>query len=41
MRMGMALQSGVSEMEINPLLVDGQRIAAVDLLVIPAAEDHA
>lgn len=41
MRMGMALQSGVSEMEINPLLVDGQRIAAVDLLVIPAAQAYA
>lgn len=38
MRMGLALQSGVSEMEINPLLVDGHRIAAVDLLVIPLSE---
>lgn len=38
MRMGMALQSGVSEMEINPLLVDGQRITAVDLLVIPPSK---
>lgn len=38
MRMGLALQSGVAEMEINPLLVDGHRIAAVDLLVIPLSE---
>ncbi|WP_291934018.1 acetate--CoA ligase family protein [Limnohabitans sp.] len=40
MRMGLALQSGVAEMEINPLLVDGHRIAAVDLLVIPLSEDN-
>ena len=37
-RMGLALQSGVAEMEINPLLVDGHRIAAVDLLVIPQSK---
>jgi acyl-CoA synthetase (NDP forming) len=37
MRMGLALQYGVQEMEVNPLLVDGTRIAAVDLLVIPKA----
>lgn len=38
MRMGLALQTGVAEMEINPLLVDGNRMAAVDLLVIPTSE---
>jgi acyl-CoA synthetase (NDP forming) len=35
MAMGLALQDDVAEMEINPLLVDGERLAAVDLLVIP------
>jgi acyl-CoA synthetase (NDP forming) len=37
MRMGLALQHSVQEMEVNPLLVDGTRIAAVDLLVVPKA----
>lgn len=37
-RMGSALHASVQELEINPLLVDGNRIAAVDLLVIPRAE---
>jgi succinyl-CoA synthetase beta subunit len=35
MAMGIALQDDVSELEINPLLVDGERLTAVDLLVIP------
>jgi acetate---CoA ligase (ADP-forming) len=35
MRMGLALQDAIQELEINPLLVDGNRMAAVDLLVIP------
>ena len=35
MAMGMALGTHVQEMEINPLLVDGARMVAVDLLVIP------
>jgi hypothetical protein len=35
MAMGMALGTHVQEMEINPLLVDGTRMVAVDLLVIP------
>lgn len=35
MRMGLALAPCVQEMEINPVLVDGNRMAAVDLLVIP------
>ena len=38
MRMGLALQDGIQELEINPLLVDGNCIAAVDLLVIPRTE---
>ena len=40
-RMGSALRANVQEMEINPLLVDGNRMAAVDLLVIPRTETHA
>jgi acyl-CoA synthetase (NDP forming) len=39
MRMGMSLQADVEEMEINPLLVDGKRMAAVDLLVIPRKKE--
>ena len=39
MRMGMSLQADIEEMEINPLLVDGDRIAAVDLLVIPRKKE--
>jgi hypothetical protein len=35
MAMGMALKDDVTEMEINPLLVDGEHMAAVDVLVIP------
>lgn len=35
MVMGLALQDDLAEIEINPLLVDGNRMAAVDLLVIP------
>jgi hypothetical protein len=38
MHMGLALQSGIREMEINPLLVDGNRMVAVDLLVIAREE---
>lgn len=40
MRMGVALQNGIQELEINPLLVDGNRMAAVDLLAIPRLEMH-
>lgn len=40
MRMGLALQDAIQELEINPLLVDGNRMAAVDLLVIPRMETH-
>ena len=40
MRMGLALQGDIQEMEINPLFVDGNRMAAVDLLVIPRMEMH-
>jgi acyl-CoA synthetase (NDP forming) len=35
MAMGLALKDDVTEMEINPLLVDGEQMAAVDVLVIP------
>jgi hypothetical protein len=38
MAMGMALGKHAQEMEINPLLVDGARMVAVDLLVIPKSE---
>jgi hypothetical protein len=38
MAMGMALGTHAQEMEINPLLVDGARMVAVDLLVIPKSE---
>ena len=38
MHMGLALQDGIQEMEINPLLVDGNRMVAVDLLVIAREE---
>ena len=38
MRMCLSLQASVQEMEINPLLVDGNCMAAVDLLVIPRTE---
>ena len=41
MRMGLALQNAIEELEINPLLVDGNRMAAVDLLVIPRLEVRA
>lgn len=41
MAMGLALQDDVAEMEINPLLVDGNRMAAVDLLVIPRNKVYA
>jgi acyl-CoA synthetase (NDP forming) len=37
MTMGMALQDHIQEAEINPLLVDGTTMAAVDCLVIPVA----
>jgi acyl-CoA synthetase (NDP forming) len=40
MHMGLALQDHIQEIEINPLLVDGNRMAAVDLLVIPRSEDR-
>lgn len=40
MRMGFALKDAIQELEINPLLVDGNRMAAVDLLVIPRSETH-
>jgi acyl-CoA synthetase (NDP forming) len=40
MRMGLALEDVIQEMEINPLLVDGNMLAAVDLLVIPRMEKH-
>ena len=39
MTLGLSLQDGLSEIEINPLLVDGARIAAVDLLVIPRMKE--
>lgn len=39
MAMGLALRGSVQEIEINPLLVDGPRMAAVDLLVIPRTAD--
>lgn len=41
MHMGLTLQCSVQEMEINPLLVDGDRMAAVDSLMIPRNEEHA
>ncbi len=37
MQLGWQLQDQLQEMEINPLLVDGVRIAAVDFLAIPRA----
>jgi acyl-CoA synthetase (NDP forming) len=37
MAMGMALQDAIQEAEINPLLVSGSDMAAVDCLVIPVA----
>jgi hypothetical protein len=37
MAMGMALQDHIQEAEINPLLVSGADMAAVDCLVIPVA----
>jgi hypothetical protein len=39
MTLGLSLQDGLSEIEINPLLVDGSRMAAVDLLVIPRMKE--
>ena len=39
MAMGMALQDHIQEAEINPLLVSGADMAAVDCLVIPVAAD--
>ena len=39
MAMGMALQDLIQEAEINPLLVSGADMAAVDCLVIPVAAD--
>ena len=38
MHMGLALKDHIQEMEINPLLVDGNRMVAVDLLVIAREE---
>jgi acetate---CoA ligase (ADP-forming) len=38
MRMALALEDSIQEMEINPLLVDGNRMVAVDLLVIAREE---
>lgn len=35
MAMGMALRDQVQEMEINPLLVNGAQLAAVDCLIVP------
>jgi len=37
MAMGIALQDAIEEAEINPLLVSGSDMAAVDCLVIPVA----
>lgn len=39
MRMGMHLQDYIEEMEINPLLADGNNFTAVDLLVIPTEKN--
>ena len=36
MTMCMSLQHHIQEVEINPLLVSGQKMAAVDFLMIPA-----
>lgn len=37
MAMGLTLRHSIQEMEINPLLVNGSQIAAVDCLIVPTA----